>query len=105
MFILLHGPSQKTYAALWSTGMQICKGFRLGRALTNVYQCVHLCKKGCPLNACYLEHHLCYSCRGEDRIKQLQVEGCYLSRLVLHFDDNNHHVLIYCCVSTTTKLA
>lgn len=68
----------------------MCKGVR--RTLTKVYQCVHLLKKGLPLNACYLKHHLCYCYR-----------GCYSRWQVLHFDESNHHVLLYCFISIHLK--
>lgn len=50
------------------------KGFRIlavAMALTDVHQCNSSIQKVLPLNACYLEHHLCYSSRGEGRMKQL----------------------------------
>lgn len=68
------------------------KDFRilaLGRALTAVYQPVHLPKRGLPLNVCYLECHLWYRARREEGIKQQQVQGgsqagrCFVSMTII----------------------
>lgn len=82
------------------------KGFRslpLDRALTGVYQHVHLLKKGQLLNTCYLECHLWYGAGREKRINDRsklvpQAGRCFILLTII-----TSIPVTYCCVSNHLK--
>lgn len=95
----IHRLLVKRHAKMW-------KGFRslpLDRALTGVYQHVHLLKKGLPLNTCYLECHLWYGAGREKRINDRsklvpQAGRCFILLTII-----TSLPVTYCCVSNHLK--